>query len=97
MQSQGLNSNYFYQLMHINNSDEIPSQDNSRTEPNPSQETAPVGYQLSVQGCPAVTPDTAAGGRKAPAPGSGLPTFATTYTQPAAQLLGRGIFLLLHL
>lgn len=85
--------------MHINNSTEIPGEDNSRIESNPSQETAPVGYQLSVQGCPAVTParGAAAGGRKAPAPISGLPTFATTYTQPVAQLLGRGIFLLLHL
>lgn len=77
MQSQGLNSNYLYQLMHINNGAEIPSEGNSRTEPNSSRETAPVRYQLLVQGCPARS-DTgkgtaASGGRRASAPSSGLP------------------------
>lgn len=53
MQSQGLNSNYLYQLMHRNNGGEIPTEDNSRTEPNSSQETAPVRCQVLVPGCPA--------------------------------------------
>lgn len=63
--------------MHINNGAEIPSEDNSRTEPNSSQETAPVRHQLFVQGCPAWSNTgkgiTASAGRKASAPSSGLP------------------------
>lgn len=75
MQSQGLNSNHLYQLMHINNGAEIPHEDNSRTKPNSSQETAPVSYQVLVQGCPARSDTgkgTAASGGKRQLPALGF-------------------------
>lgn len=65
---------YLYKLINTNNGAEISSEGNSRTEPNSSQETAPLGHQLFVQG----GPDTKRGSQpreegKHQLPSSGLP------------------------
>lgn len=101
MQGQGLNSNYLYQLMHMNNGDEVPGVGNSKTGANSSQETAPVRYQYLSTRVPSteqhregdrslwrkegVSSQLLASTHFQPLQEVG--TLATTHTQPAAQLL----------
>lgn len=92
--SQRLNNNYLYHLMHINNGAEIPSEDNRRTKPHSSQETAPAKYQLLAlsdkeSGSFQLWPSSPCSRWE--------PLKHPTYTQLAAQHLGGSIFPLLHL
>lgn len=66
VQSEGMNCSYLYKLINTHNVAEVSSEDNSQTEPNSSQETAPLECQLIVKEEEAA----ASGGRKASAPTS---------------------------